>query len=773
MRTRRLLRLVLIAVGLLLAASWGVSGALEYGWARRSLLARLSASFGRPVEAGRFSFSLLGGPQLEVNSVAVAEDPRFGNEYFLRADQLTVGLQWMALLRGRVEFGTLSLTHPSLNLVHTPDGHWNVESWLPPAPASVLPATNGPRADGLATANGPFGSASIASTASTLAMPRLAVKHLGRINIDDGRINFKLGQEKLLFALTDVSGQLDQDDSGRWSLDLQAIPMRASISLQQAGMLRLRGTVAGTSARLRPAALSLTWEGASLADALRLASGQDYGVRGLIGSEFTATIKEKDDGEVQSNTSGKPQNLPSGRSAQSTRTSATGSASSFPNASAAGEWDIAGTLRLLEIHRWDLPARPTNPAINISVAAGWSPGTPQLQVARCVVEAANSKVVAAGNIDWSHGFDPKAQIAPSSIDLADLISLRRAFRPNVRDDFTLVGFVGLQGALAAWPPRIAQAAISSTGVDVHLAALVSPIHVSAISAALRRDILILNPVSVTLPSLPATLARGKLAGATEQTIAPVGTLRVDGTLGPFHPGVSPLDWRYRIAVSGQTERAQDLMLIASSLGHPGAPGWAVAGPAAFQLAWAGLLRHPEPLPTGTLDLDGLQLTTALLNQPVSLSSASVELKPGQRHVKLTDAQAFGTHWKGTLDQDVTEGPWRFDLSAGHLDIADLDLWLGPRARPGFLQRMMSFASAAPPTQEAMLRGMVTSGRVRVAELALAPLRVEKLDADVVLDGPSLTLRRAQADFSTGASRATLRRRSPRLLCIRFTASLTA
>ena len=130
---RRWRRFVLLSLAGLLIASFGLSLALQDGWARRSLLARLAASFGRPVEVGRFGFNLLSGLRLEAQSVTVSEDPRFGQEYFLRAERLTASVRWTALARGRFEFDTVSLTRPSLNLVRTADGRWNIESWLPPS----------------------------------------------------------------------------------------------------------------------------------------------------------------------------------------------------------------------------------------------------------------------------------------------------------------------------------------------------------------------------------------------------------------------------------------------------------------------------------------------------------------------------------------------------------------------------------------------------------------------------------------------------------------
>src|SRR5712671_1895036 len=133
MRKRKWLRSALVLALLLLAASAGLSRALRTDAASRYLIAHLVASFGRPVEVARFDFSLLDGARLEAHLITVAEDPHFGNEYFLRAETLTAAVRWPALLAGRFEFGSLSLLRPSLNLARDADGHWNIERWLPPA----------------------------------------------------------------------------------------------------------------------------------------------------------------------------------------------------------------------------------------------------------------------------------------------------------------------------------------------------------------------------------------------------------------------------------------------------------------------------------------------------------------------------------------------------------------------------------------------------------------------------------------------------------------
>ena len=118
-------------VFLLWVACEGISLTIQHTRLRRILTARIEAAFGRPVEVESYDFSLWHGPALDANSVTVGEDPRFGHEYFLRAESMTVRLRWASLLRGHVELGTLSLTRPSLNLVRNASGDWNLGEWLP------------------------------------------------------------------------------------------------------------------------------------------------------------------------------------------------------------------------------------------------------------------------------------------------------------------------------------------------------------------------------------------------------------------------------------------------------------------------------------------------------------------------------------------------------------------------------------------------------------------------------------------------------------------
>ena len=171
-------------------------------------------------------------PGIVAHEVTIEEDPRFGQEYFLRAQSVTASPRWSSLLAGRLELGTLELSQPSLNFRHS-DGRWNVENWLPTPDQNNSPNSIPTRA------------------------PREAAK-LTRIVIDGGRINFSRGIDRRPFALVDVAGSVEQESTGRWQISLEARPIRATVQLQDTGLLRLTGKSSGTTARLQPAMLTLT-----------------------------------------------------------------------------------------------------------------------------------------------------------------------------------------------------------------------------------------------------------------------------------------------------------------------------------------------------------------------------------------------------------------------------------------------------------------------------------------------------------------------------------
>ncbi len=194
----------------------------------------------------------------------VHEDPAFGAEPMLRAGEVTATLRVSSLLRGRLEIARLTLTEPSLNLVQDSAGHWNLENLLE-------------RADRIPVAP--------TSKAKTEIRPGFPY-----IEADRGRINFKFGQEKKPYALTDADFTLWQDSENTWGMRLKAQPVRTDFNLCDTGTVRVSGSWQRAAAlRDTPLQFSLQWERGQLGQVTKLAYGNDTGWRGTIALSATLT----------------------------------------------------------------------------------------------------------------------------------------------------------------------------------------------------------------------------------------------------------------------------------------------------------------------------------------------------------------------------------------------------------------------------------------------------------------------------------------------------
>ena len=698
MLRKRWFRWAVVLAAILLIASEGFSLLLRTAALRRYLTARLESSFGRPVEVGTFAFSLFDGPRIEALNVSVGEDPRFGQEYFLRADQLIAGPSWSALLTGHFEFGTLSFTRPTLNLVRTSDGHWNLESWLPAPPA---PATAGNRTSGAAL--------------------RSALRfHLSRIEIDAGRINFKQDQDVRPFALEAVTGTVEQQSPGRWRLDIQTQPMRPGAALPQSGIVRIRGVVGGTSSRLQPADLNISLWDATIEDALRLVRGGDFGIRGALSADFHASIEP---------------NAPGGASGAS--------------AVAPAEWNISGVVRLAGIHRWNFPDESGEPSANLNFDALWRSGEPRIELSSCDIEAPGSAVRTSGELAWNHGFHPHLSLAPSEIAYGDLLAWYRTFRPGVEPELSIEGWMRAEGTIEDWPLRLVDASLASAGARIVPSATLAPLRFGRWNAELASGTLTSSfvPVQFEPASGAPPASRSAPIRIQASLLAPIDATR--DARGDA--------WRFRLAIDGTADRVQDYLALAREFGWPPAPLWSALGSVAFNVHSEGDFHRGSTDWQGAIEARGLSLQLAFLNQPMIIPAATLVLGAGASDkLTFTAAQAFDTAWTGTIFRNAARPGWQFDLSADRLDADALNRWLTPRARPaGLLERLgfsnpASGASIPDLTAALAIIPVAARGRLRVGEIVLAPLRLAQLDADVELAGKTIDVHRATGSFAGGA-----------------------
>ncbi len=198
---------------------------------------------------------LLPRPGLVLSGFVVADDPAYGAEAMLRAEEVAAYIRLSSLWRGRLEIGTLELDNPSLNLVRGPDGHWNVEE--------LIQRTS-----------------QVSSAPTTAKRPEVRPR-FPYIEATGGRINFKLGQVKKAFSFTEADFALWRDSETEWGLRLLAKPMRTDVEISDTGMLRVEGRFqSANQLRDMPVVLKAEFSKGQLGQVTKLIYGRDRGWRG-------------------------------------------------------------------------------------------------------------------------------------------------------------------------------------------------------------------------------------------------------------------------------------------------------------------------------------------------------------------------------------------------------------------------------------------------------------------------------------------------------------
>jgi AsmA family len=224
---------------------------------QRRIVTSMSESLGRPVHLDNVTLHLLPVPGFTLQNFVVSEDPAFGNEPTIRANEVVATVRVSSLWQRRVEFSSVKFVEPSVNLVRNADGRWNLESVLLHA-AHVDTAPTEQRKAG--------------------PEPRFPY-----IEATGGRINLKLGQEKMPFSLTDADFALWLPSAQTWRVRLEGKPTRTDSNIGDPGTVRLEGSLQ-RAARVQdvPVDLHASWYDAPLGEASKLVSGDDRDWRGTL-----------------------------------------------------------------------------------------------------------------------------------------------------------------------------------------------------------------------------------------------------------------------------------------------------------------------------------------------------------------------------------------------------------------------------------------------------------------------------------------------------------
>ena len=507
-----------------------------------------------------------------------------------------------------------------------------------------------------------------------------------RIDVDSGRVNFKRGDEKLPFAFVGVTGAVEQQSPGRWRVSLDASPSRAALALQQAGTFHVEGQLGGTSSRLRPADLTMRWQNAAVADALRLFDGYDHGVRGLL----SVTLDAHTLGPT---------------------------------------WTLGGRAEVRRVHRWDLPLRTDNPALNLQVRANWLPQASEIDFSDAVLETPRSSVRGAGVVSWdparetrATGARPALVVTSPGIEMEDVLAWIRAFHPNVPEALSLRGKIDGRLTLAGWPLRPVGGTLRTPGISLEGGSLRSALQTGAGAIDFDHETARLSPVRIDLRGQDGAL---QFSGFADES----GPLSISGRL------------------TGKTAQVEDLTDAASALGWKMPGDWSISGPASFDLMWS-IPAWSKPAQTfGEIGLDGVEIRAPFLNHPVERVQGRLELVGSAEELSLVSADALGGQWTGSIAFSSLEDGARFSLHTGRLNAEDLDGWFNPRWRQGFLGNVLPFLQ--PNNAEKIPATLRAAGRLNIDAFAFSRFVMHQMSGNFTVEQRQINFQDVEADFSGG------------------------
>ncbi len=217
---------------------------------RGQIQSALEAALNRRVTIREVHFNLFRGPGFSVEDVLIDDDPAAGVEPFAHVDLVRARVRFATLLTGHLAFSNLTLVEPSVNLVKTESGGWNFQQLLN----------------------------RVATEGSHSAIPE--------IQITSGRLNFKFGDTKSVFYISNADMDVYPNQKGDLVIRFSGEPARTDHLKQGVGLLVARGAIHSVPGGEDQLDMSLQLERTALSELMRLVEARDLGVRGFAASNM-------------------------------------------------------------------------------------------------------------------------------------------------------------------------------------------------------------------------------------------------------------------------------------------------------------------------------------------------------------------------------------------------------------------------------------------------------------------------------------------------------
>ncbi len=640
---------------------------------RARIVSSISLALGRPVDVSAVQLRLLPRPGFDLENFVVHEDPAFGAEPMLRAQEVTAVLRVSSLLRG-----TSGDCSPQPDRAQSEpgaqfDGHWNLENLL--ERAAKIP---------------------VAPTSKSKTEIRPGFPY---IEADHGRINFKFGQEKKPYALTEADFSIWQDSENAWGMRLKAQPVRTDFNLSDTGTIRGDGSwQRAQTLRETPVQFSMPWDRAQLGQVTKLAYGNDQGWRGGL--------------KISTSLTGTPANLA-----------------------------IATTASVQDFRRYDIFGGGEL-RLAAQCSGQYSSLDHVLSKLACNAPVADGAITVEGNIRYplsSRDYD--LAVTARELPIQSLIAFARHTKQSIPDDLVTPGRVTANLKFRRTP---------GAGLDVAWEGSGETSGFRLVSKFTRTE-LVLGRVPFVLASAPDQRPRAKV----RELVSSPPEAHVD--IGPFNLPLgrtAPATVRgwashsgYSFSVQGDAQ-LQHLLQLARTVGIPASQPTA-DGIAKVDLqiagAWSGFA---APRAMGKAQLHSVRAEVQGLNAPLEIASANLLLAPDRVDVENLIVSISDTSWRGSLTLPrqcaaPASCPVRFDLHANELATDRLNQLVNPYVpTPPWYHFLSSPTTGVPYLLTVHAIGKVSANRVVVrklvagrvsanAELIAGMLRLQDLRGEVL------------------------------------------
>ncbi len=617
---------------------------------RNRISSSIGSALGRKVVLDNVRVHLLPRPGFGLEGLVIYDDPAFSAEPMIRAQEVSAAIRFSSLLRGRLEIATLSATEPSINLVRNDQGRWNLASLL--ERNAQIPA---------------------APTGKPASERRPAFPYL---EATGARINFKLGQTKKSFALTDADVALWQDTENSWGARLKAEPVRTDFNLTDTGLLQINATwQRAPSLRLTPVQITAQWQKGQLGQITKLLSGRDRGWRGGV--------------SLAANVSGTSEAL-----------------------------RIESQTAIEGFRRYDIVGSE-NVRLATSCSGQYNTYTRTLSDLLCESPVSGGTVRLRGALSLAMVAQlPTYDLAleADKVPLTSLVRLLRQAKKQLPGDLTASGLLN-----AEFHATRNIAADARHGVLTQWTGNGSAANVRLLANAGKDEVVFGTiPLAMAAADSPATrIHRPRKQEKDQEPAEPhlrVGPVALTvNTSAPVTAGGWLSAAGYSLFLRGDME-LKDLFRLEEVLGlpvaRPAAEGSAkldvsVSGP------WQGFA---PPAALGTAQLRNVRAEMHGLNTPIEIGSATLSLALDAMRVDKLSARTGSTQWSGAVKVPrpcaVPTCVFQFDLTADQLSTGDLVEWFTPHPakRPWYRILSSSELRGASPMLAIQARGTLHVGQ---------------------------------------------------------------